>query len=135
MKLYSKEALLAGGLYEASIFPFRYVKSDWAENVSFILTCFFIVCLVMLFFNKTPAFISNFFKKAPDTAYYIVSFGWLPYFDILVLVAFFITGIIADPSEQTIIKVIDIYAFITNFGIIFSLLIAFLRARLRKESK
>lgn len=80
MKLYSQEALFAGGVYTVLSYPPAYFQNPIAESFSFLLTGVFVILLFFLFFNKVPSVISHAFRQYPVLSYYLVSFGWVPYF-------------------------------------------------------
>lgn len=122
MKLYSKEALLFGGLYELLSIPFAYAEID---NFSSILLLFFVVGVLLIFFNKTPRFIKYILDNYPKSAYYCSSFGWLPYCRILAVILLFCWGVIFTPDDSffdTAVKWVDN---ILSFGLPASLLTAF----------
>ena len=115
MKLYSQEALFAGGVYTVLSYPPAYFQNPIAESFSFLLTGVFVILLFFLFFNKVPSVISHAFRQYPVLSYYLVSFGWVPYF--------MIAGIVSD-----------MFNMFCNWGIPCSLLIAWGRKRLTGNS-
>ena len=94
MKLYSQEALFAGGVYTVLSYPPAYFQNPIAESFSFLLTGVFVILLFFLFFNKVPSVISHAFRQYPVLSYYLVSFGWVPYF--------MIAGIVFLPPAATV---------------------------------
>lgn len=125
MKIYSKEALLWGGLYELISTPFAYTAS---YNLGGILLVVFILGMFLLFFNKTPRFIRYILDSYPKFAYYICSFGWLPYFRIFILVAgVFMAGIFM-PEDKTVELSSQVIGYVLSWGLPLSLLIAFIHS-------
>ena len=72
MKLYSKEALFAGGVYAVLSYPPAYFQNPIAESFSFLLTGVFVILLFFLFYNKVPSVIINDFMKYPLQSYYLI---------------------------------------------------------------
>ena len=103
MKLYSQEALFAGGVYTVLSYPPAYFQNPIAESFSFLLTGVFVILLFFLFFNKVPSVISHAFRQYPVLSYYLVSFGWVPYF--------MIAGIVFLPPAATVYEWSDEYQF------------------------
>ena len=83
MKLFSKEALVLGGLYCCLDTPFSLLGF---ETISNLLGVLFFLFLIMILFNKVPNFLSKLIANNPKTAYYLSSVGWIVY---LVLLVFF----------------------------------------------
>lgn len=79
MKLYSKEVLLLGGIYEILAIPLAYLPSEVANIVTDILFGIFIICIIMLFFNKIPKFITFVQNSFPKISYYLTAIGGIPY--------------------------------------------------------
>ena len=125
MKIYSKEALLWGGLYELISTPFAYTAS---YNLGGILLVVFILGMFLLFFNKTPRFIRYILDSYPKFAYYICSFGWLPYFRIFIfVVGVFMAGNFM-PEDKTVELSSQVIGYVLSWGLPLSLLIAFIRS-------
>ena len=132
MKLYSKETLLFGGLYELLSIPFAYAEID---NFSGMLLFFFAVGVLLIFVNKTPRFIKYILDNYPKSAYYCSSFGWLPYCRILTIIVLFCWGVVFTPDDNffdTAVKLVDN---ILSFGLPASLLIAFAYSKTIKSPK
>lgn len=85
MKLWSKEALVLGGIYGVLETPLSLLNF---ENISDILFILFIICILMLSSNRTPKFLSEFISKFPKTSYYLAAIGWIPYFMIITTIVF-----------------------------------------------
>ncbi len=132
MKLYSKEALLIGGLYIVLSTPFIYFPSDIGVSISLGLLLTFILLMVLLFLNKTPFFITDIIKQYPQLSYYLASFGWLAYFMIIGLIFLPVIAGVFEWHDATMEKVTDIFTFICDWGIPVSLLIAFVKSRVWK---
>lgn len=126
MKVWSREALVLGGVYSAVNAPFAYFD---VEPVTDILYLGFIICAVMLCFNKTPKFIALLSEKYPRLSYYLASFGWLPYLVILLPLVFFVCALQFEFSEKTVDVALLGFSYILTYGIPFSLIIAFVRQR------
>ena len=90
MKLWSKEALLLGGIYGILEAPFTYLKCEFITDILFFV---FVCCAIMLCFNRTPKFISKTMENYPNISYYLVSIGWIPYFVILGTILFILSDI------------------------------------------
>lgn len=129
MKLWSKEALLLGGMYCVLNILFTYIGFEIVTDVLF---GGFILCLVLLCFNKTPKFIDKTIKNYPQTAYYLASIGWMPYFVIISLVGFIASACFIKYSDDTISGWVKFFVWILDWGIPLSLVIAFVRQRLNK---
>ena len=83
MKLWSKEALLLGGVYSILDILFSVFWLGFVSNILFIL---FIVFALMLCFNKTPKFLPYIFNKYPKLSFYMCYIGWVPYAVIILFV-------------------------------------------------
>lgn len=126
MKLWSKEALVLGGIYGVLETPFSFLG---LENTTDILFVLFILGMFMLCFNKMPKFLSNFISNYPKTSYYLCAIGWIPYFMFIVFVMLIGSGYIIDYSDTTIEYIMNIifYPYTTIYLAIASLIIAFAR--------
>ncbi len=134
MKLYSQEALFVGGVYTVLSYPPAYFQNPIAESFSFLLTGVFVILLFFLFFNKVPSVISHAFRQYPVLSYYLVSFGWVPYFMIAGIVFLPPAATVYEWSDETVNKVADMFNMFCNWGIPCSLLIAWGRKRLTGNS-
>ena len=90
--------------------------------------------LFFLFFNKAPSVISHAFRQYPVLSYYLVSFGWVPYFMIAGIVFLPPAATVYEWSDETVNKVADMFNMFCNWGIPCSLLIAWGRKRLTGNS-
>ena len=126
MKLWSKEALVLGGIYGVLETPFSFLG---LENTTDILFVLFILGMFMLCFNKMPKFLSNFISNYPKTSYYLCAIGWIPYFMFIVFVMLIGSGYIIDYSDTTVEYIMNIifYPYTTIYLAIASLIIAFAR--------
>lgn len=129
MKLWSKEALVLGGVYGVLSTPLAYLK---LENADVVVSILFILCLIALCVNKTPKFIDKIMKNYPKMAYYLASIGWIPYFVIISMVSFFGFGSFIEYSDSTIQVLVKFFVWILNLGVPISLVVAFVRQRLNK---
>lgn len=132
MKLWSKEALVLWGIYGVLGTPFTYIENNISEQVLTVLSLLFIVCIVMLCFNKTPKFITQTISKYPRFSYYLGSIGWIPYFAIIIPIFLTISAFFIDYSDNTISLCVNIIGYIIEFGIPVSLIIAFLLKKYKK---
>lgn len=126
MKLWSKEALVLGGIYGVLETPFSFLG---LENTTDILFVLFILGTFMLCFNKIPKFLSNFISNYPKTSYYLCAIGWIPYFMFIVFVMLIGSGYIIDYSDTTVEYSMNVmsYPYTTIYLAIASLIIAFVR--------
>lgn len=126
MKLWSKEALVLGGIYGVLETPFSFLG---LENTTDILFVLFILGMFMLCFNKMPKFLSNFISNYPKTSYYLCAIGWIPYFMFIVFVMLIGSGYIIDYSDTTVEYSMNVmsYPYTTIYLAIASLIIAFIR--------
>ncbi len=132
MKLWSKEALVLGGIYSVLSTPFVYGHKTVLEQISSILLVIFIICAIMLCFNKIPKFITYILNKYPKIAYYLAAFGWIPYFTIVVVVGLFVSAYFIEYDENNIEWWFKIVHYVLEFGIPVSLIIAFVRQKMVK---
>ncbi len=129
MKLLAKEALVLGGIYGVIDAPFTYIGLEIIADILFII---FIICAILLCFNKTPQFLSYTIHNYPKTSYYLSSIGWIPYLTwIIVLgltVSFYYFGLSATQLKQQLwhLGIFDISL------AILSLSIALIRAQRNK---
>ncbi|MCQ2735438.1 MAG: hypothetical protein MJ212_05780 [Alphaproteobacteria bacterium] len=130
MKLWSKEALVLGGIYSVLSTPFVYSNNAVIEQISSILLIVFIICAIMLCFNKTPKFISFTLNKYPKISYYLAAFGWIPYFVMIAGVSLFISAYFIKYDENNIEWWLKIMHYVLEFGIPISLVIAFIRQKI-----
>lgn len=134
MKLWSKEALILGGIFGVLSTPFTYSDNTFIEKFSIGLFWLFFFCALLLCFNKTPRFISWILNRYPRVSYYLISIGWIPYFVIVFLFTAFIVGFFIKYSDDMIDKQFLILSYITEFGLPFSLMIAFAKKHFYKKS-
>ena len=81
MKLFSKEALLLGGIYGLYSFPLTFFEESFvADLLIFIMTIVFLVSMIRLLFNNVPKFVTNFLQKHPRLSIYLIASGWFFYF-------------------------------------------------------
>ena len=124
MKLWSKEALVLGGIYGVLSAPLTYLNLD---NISMIVFAIFILCMLMLCFNKTPKFLDKIIKNYPKTAYYLASIGWIPYFVIISIVGFVALGCFIEYSDNVVEILVKLFVWILNLAIPVSVVVAFIR--------
>lgn len=133
MKLWSKEALVLGGIYGILSTPFAYSNNEIAEKFATGLFCLFILNVLILCFNKTPRFISWAINHYPRLSYYLSSIGWIPYFAIIIPVLFLASAFFINYSDKSLSFCVDILHYILELGIPVSLAIAFIRQRFKKN--
>lgn len=128
MKLWSKEALVLGGIYGVLETPLSLSGSENLADIFFIL---FIICMLMLCFNRTLKFLSFFISRHPKTSYYLAAIGWIPYFMFIVFIMLIGSGYIIDYSDTTVKYSMNVmsYPYTTIYLAIASLIIAFVRKR------
>ncbi|MBP3687296.1 MAG: hypothetical protein J6J35_02910 [Alphaproteobacteria bacterium] len=126
MKLWSKEALVLGGIYGVLETPLSFLG---LENTSGILFLLFILGMFMLCFNKIPKFLSNFILNYPKTSYYLTAIGWIPYFMFIVFVLLVGSGYIINYSDTTVEYIMNVmsYPYTTIYLVLVSLIIALVR--------
>lgn len=129
MKLWSKEALVLGGVYGVLDTPFSLLN---LELISEILLVAFLISAILLCFNKTPKFVTYITSQFPQTAYYLSSIGWIIYFAIIGLITIIVIAGIFEWPDNTLKDTMKIFNFICLWGIPFSLLIAFIREKINK---
>ena len=123
MKLWSKEALVLGGIYGVLSTPCVYLN---LENIGYCLFFVFIACMLGICFNKVPKFINELINNYPKTAYYLASIGWIPYFAIISVVGFIGLGYFIEYSDSTVQILMKLYVWILNLGVPVSLVVAFI---------
>lgn len=132
MKLWSKEAFLLGGIYSVLSTPFTHIENNLSEQISIGLFIAFLICCIVLFFNKTQKVISKIIKKYPNITYYLISFGWLPYFMIIGFIGFISLGFFFEYEENFSQLLGTIFIWILKIGIPVSLMIAIIRRWIKK---
>ncbi|MBO5038178.1 MAG: hypothetical protein J6C85_01800 [Alphaproteobacteria bacterium] len=130
MKLWSKEALVLGGIYGVLETPLSFLGF---ENTSGILFLLFILGMFMLCFNKTPKFLSNFISNYPKTSYYLTAIGWIPYFMFIVFVLLIGSGYIINYSDITVEYGMHIMFY--PYTTIYLALVSLITALVRKTNK
>lgn len=133
MKLWSKEALILGGIYGILNTPFAYGDSEVAEKFATGLFWLFVFNILILCFNKTPRFISWTINKYPRLSYYLTSIGWIPYFAIIIPALLLVSAFFVNYSDKSLSFCVDILHYILELGIPVSLAIAFIRQRFKKH--
>lgn len=128
MKLWSKEALVLGGIYGVLETPLSLLEIEKITNILFLL---FVLGMLMLCFNKIPKFLSNFISNYPKTSYYLCAIGWIPYFMFVVFVMLIGSGYIIDYSDTTVEYSMDVmsYPYTTIYLALVSLIIALVRKK------
>lgn len=131
MKLWSKEALVLGGLSGVLETPLSLLGFETISNILFIL---FIGCILMLCFNRIPKFLSALISNYPKTAYYLAAIGWIPYFLLITTIVFIGTTYFITYSEKFIVYSLYSLAY-ASLGMAFiSLVTAFVRIKTKTSS-
>ena len=130
MKICSNETLLLGGLYCVFEIIFALLGLEVLRDILFLI---FLISVIMLCFNKTPKYISYTLNKYPKTSYYLMSFGWIPYFMVICFVLFLAYIQLFDSVDNLhlYIKYIipcSIAVFIMGF---ISLIIAYIKVKIK----
>lgn len=130
MKICSDESLLLGGLYCVFEIIFALLGLEVLRDILFLV---FLISVIMLCFNKTPKYISYTLNKYPKTSYYLMSFGWIPYFMVICFVLFLAYIQLFDSVDNLhlYIKYIipcSIAVFIMGF---ISLIIAYIKVKIK----
>lgn len=118
MKLYSKEALLLGGLYTVLAIPFTYLN----KTSSGILLLLFIGLAIMLYFKKKLMFLERMISSYPKISSCLSSMGWYPYIFIIFTVSFTTFGYFINYPDYFIEKVFSIFDYSTSVLLIISLI-------------
>lgn len=130
MKLWSKEALVLGGIYGVLDTPFSLLGFELISDVVFLL---FIVCAIMLLFNKIPKFISFVMNKYPKTTYYLAAIGWVPYFMIIIGFAMMGSYLIFGYADGVLGYLLFGLAVLALLSVIISLIVAYIKAQKTKQ--
>lgn len=126
MKLWSKEALVLGGLSGVLETPLSLLGFKNLAGIFFIL---FIICMLMLCFNHAPKFLSDFISRCPKTSYYLAAIGWIPYFMITATIAFAASTYFVSYSEEFIVRFLFGLTYISLGMALISLAVAFVRIK------
>ena len=126
MKLWSKEALVVGGLYGILETPLSLLGMD---NVTDILFLLFIALIFALCLGKTPKFLSTFIHKYSRISYYLISIGWIPYFLMVVVAIVLGARFLLGYSEYLLEKFLYGTAYLGLGLALLSLIIAFIKKR------
>jgi len=132
MQLYSKQALVLGGLYTLLLYACGFLHMDFVIGF---LNIIFFVSLIMLCCDERPRFVTMFIKKFPLSAYYVSSFGWLPYLWIVGFFALLWSAMFAETSSWVDTVLVDAFDYTAIWGIPVSLLAAFIRLKANRVLK
>jgi len=129
MKLWSKEALVLGGVFAVLDTPVSLLGFDKVSEILFLV---FFGCAVMICFNKTPKFLQQLITGYPVTSYYLAAIGWVPYF--MIITSMIIAGIFVSVGfEETLFfKLIYIIAVSGLIGAVISLVTALIKDKTKK---
>lgn len=131
MKLWSREALMVGGVYSVLSTPFFILETPATEQINLFLFSVFIVCMFLLYWLKFSLLVRKQTDRFPRLSYYLLSIGWLPYFFIIGITAIFICTGISSWDDDILDKTIGIFNLICLWGLPVSLIIAYLRAKIK----
>lgn len=126
MKLWSKEALVLGGIYGVLDTPLSLLGLETLSDVVFLL---FVTGVFLLLFNKTPKLLTGIITKYPRTSYYLISFGWIPYAVAVFSLAFVGYRYFYEVSEDASAELMVYLSYGILFFVFVSLLIAYIRIR------
>lgn len=128
MKICSDETLLLGGLYCVFEIIFALLGLEVLRDILFLV---FLIGVIMLCFNKTPKYISYTLNKYPKTSYYLMSFGWIPYFAVICFVLFLAYLQLFDSVENLTLytKYIIWYSIAVLIMGLISLAVAYIKKR------
>lgn len=129
MKLWSKEALVMGGIYGVLDTPFSLLGVEMISNLLFWV---FIGSAVMLCFNKTPKYLSLLISNYPQTSYYLASFGWVPYVMIFTTIAFLGSSYLIAYTENFVVTFLYSIVYVGLVLALISLIIAFVKTHRTK---
>lgn len=128
MKLWSKEALVLGGIYGVLETPLSLLDFERTTEIIFLL---FVGCGLMLCFNRTPKFLSALISGYPKTAYYLSAIGWIPYFLLIITIAFMGSSYYISYPQKFTTSFLYGLAY-TGLGMAFiSFVIAFFRTKIK----
>jgi len=130
MKLWSKEALVLGGIYGVLDTPFSLLGLEMLSNAVFLL---FVAGVFLLCFNKTPKLLTGIISKYPRTSYYLAAVGWIPYAVAVIFLALVGYRYFYEVSDDVITK----FAIYLPYGILFFVFISLLATciKMRKNKK
>lgn len=131
MKLWSRESLMVGGVYSVLSTPFLILETPITEQINLFLLFIFIACMFLLYWVKFSLLIRKQADRFPKLSYYLMSIGWLPYFFIIGITAIFICTGVFSWNDDILNKTIDIFNLICLWGLPGSLIIAYLRAKIK----
>lgn len=132
MKAISKEALVLGGLYSVLVTPFYLVKNELLEKIGLVIGVFFLLSLVLLYNKNFSNYICNKIKLHPNTSYYLMAIGWVIYVMFAGILFLPLITAVLNLQDRTLEIVMDVFSFICNWGILISLIIAFIKSRKNK---
>lgn len=131
MKLWSREALMVGGIYSVLSTPFLILKTPMTEQIDLFLFFLFILCMLFLYWSKFSSLISKQTDNFPKLSYYLISIGWLPYFLIIGIFAIFICAGVFSWSDNILDRTIGVFNLICSWGLPVSLVVAYIRAKIK----
>ena len=102
MKLYSKEALILGGVYGVLDTPIAYMGFEYITDFLFIA---FILFIFMLLFNRVPRFVSCIQSNYPVAAYYSMAVGWVPYIIMVTFLIIILMSLGVEYVDQNIAQI------------------------------
>lgn len=124
MKLWSREALMVGGVYSVLSTPFLILETPVTEQINLFLFSMFIVCMFLLYWSKFSLLVSKQIDNFPKFSYYLMSIGWIPYFLIVGILIIFICAGVFSWNDDILDRTIEIFNLICSWGFPVSLVIA-----------
>ena len=129
MKLWSKEALVLGGIYSVINTPFVYTDNEVLGQIESVLFYIFVICALLLCLNKTPKFIKHIINTYPKTSYYLAAIGWIPYFAMFFVACFLGVFYFIEFNKTYAESCLVWVGYVFELGIPASLIIAFIRQK------
>jgi hypothetical protein len=123
LKICSKENILLGGIYVILDAPFFYAN---IEKVSSFLLVVFVLGLVIQCFKPNVFKLEQMLASYPRVSYYLSSIGWIPYFNILSIIALFVLAFVVSGNYDKYAIVGDVFFYISYISMPASLLVAFI---------
>lgn len=129
MKIYSKEALILGGVYMVLATPLSLLGFSVISDILFIV---FIISGILLFFNVKFKFIDYILNKHETLSYYLCSFGWVPYFIAVMFLLLVCTHVIFGYEQELFGKSVLTLGIFAVAGFLISPIVAFFKKKCRK---
>ena len=129
MQLYSKQALVLGGIYALLEPPLILIQNDITSLFSGLLFVLFILILLGLCFNKSPKCINYILNKHPKCSVYLIALGWIPYILLLTALLLYISGYFIEYSSKFLDNLMTYMQVLIGAFYIISIIVATLKIR------